>query len=146
MKSIATEITIQGAPDRVWAVLTDFRKYPDWNPFIREASGDVTIGARLTVRIHPPDGRPMTFRPVVRQAAPGRELRWLGHLGFPGLFDGEHLFRLEPVGTGQTRFMQSEQFRGLLVPLMPQRVFDNTRRGFDEMNRALRDVVEGARA
>lgn len=146
MKRIETEITIRGAPDRVWAALTDFGRYPEWNPFIRQASGLVAIGARLTVRIHPPGGRPMTFRPVVRQAAPGSELRWLGHLGLPGLFDGEHVFRLDPLEAGHTRFTQSEQFRGILVPLVPDRVFENTRRGFDEMNRALRAVVEATRA
>jgi hypothetical protein len=145
VKSIATGITIRGTPGRVWAVLTDFRKYPEWNPFIREASGDVATGARLTVRIHPPGGRPMTFRPIVQQASPERELRWLGHLGLPGLFDGEHVFRLEPSGTGETHFTQSERFRGILVPIMPNRLFENTRRGFDEMNHALRAIVESGR-
>lgn len=129
----------------MWAVLTDFARYPEWNPFIRQASGDVAVGARLTVRIQPPDGRPMTFRPVVQQLSTERELRWLGHLGLPGLFDGEHVFRLEPVGADRTRFTQSERFRGLLVSLVPQGVFENTRRGFDAMNHALRAIVEDTR-
>ena len=51
MRRIETEITIRGTPEQVWSVLTDFRTYPDWNPFIREASGQVKTGARLTVRI-----------------------------------------------------------------------------------------------
>ena len=119
MRSIETEITIRGTPEQVWSVLTNFQKYPDWNPFIREASGEVKTGARLTVRIHPPDGRPMTFRPTVREASPSRELRWLGHLGLPGLFDGEHVFHLEPAGAGKTRLRQNEEFRGMLVHLFP---------------------------
>lgn len=146
MKSIETEITIRGTPEQVWSVLTDFRKYPDWNPFIREASGEVKMGARLKVRIHPPDGRPMTFRPTVREASPNRELRWLGHLGLPGLFDGEHVFQLAPAGAGQTRLRQNEEFRGMLVRLFPNSMFEKTRRGFEEMNRALRATVESAYA
>lgn len=146
MRSIETEIAIRGTPERVWAVLTDFRKYPEWNPFIRDASGELAIGARLKVRVHPPDGRPMTFRPTVQQASSARELRWLGHLGLPGLFDGEHVFRLEPIGPGQTLFRQSEHFRGILVHIAPNRLFESTRRGFEEMNRALRAIVENARA
>jgi hypothetical protein len=146
VKSIRTEITIRGTPEEVWSVLTDFRKYPYWNPFIREASGEVKAGARLKIRMHPPDGRPMTFRPTVREASPGRELRWLGHLGLPGLFDGEHVFHLEPSGAGQTRLRQDEEFRGMLVHLLPNSVFERTRRGFEEMNRALRAIVEDPHA
>ena len=130
----------------MWSVLTDFRKYPNWNPFIREASGEVKAGARLEVRLHPPDGRPMTIRPTVREASPGRELRWLGHLGLPGLFDGEHVLQLEPAGAGQTRLRQSEEFRGMLVHLLPNSIFEKTQRGFEEMNRALRATVENTYA
>ena len=142
MRRIETEITIQGTPEQVWSVLTDFPRYPDWNPFIREASGEATPGARLTVRLHLPDGRPMTFRPTVRNASPGYELRWRGHLGLPGLFDGEHVFRLEPAGAGRTRLRQTEEFRGILVHLAPNSMFERVRRGFEEMNRALRATVE----
>ena len=84
----------------------------------------------------------MTFRPTVREASPSRELRWLGHLGVPGLFDGEHAFQLEPTGAGQTRLRQNEEFRGVLVHLLPNSLFDKTRRGFEEMNRALRTRAE----
>ena len=87
MKHLETEITIRGTPEHVWSVLTDFTKYSDWNPFIREASGEAKTGARLKVRIHPPGGSPMTFRPTVREAVPGRELRWIGYLWLSGLFD-----------------------------------------------------------
>ena len=84
----------------------------------------------------------MTFRPIVREASPGRELRWVGHLWLPGLFDGEHLFRIEATGDGHARFRQSEQFRGLLVPLIPSVMYERTRRGFEAMNRALKERVE----
>lgn len=84
----------------------------------------------------------MTFRPTVREALPARELRWLSHLWLPGLFDGEHVFRIEPPGEGQSRLRQSEQFRGVLVPLFPTAMYERTRRGFEAMNRALKERVE----
>jgi len=144
MKSIETEITIAATPERVWSVLTDLAKYADWNPFIRQASGEVRAGSRMQLSIHPPGGRAMTFRPTVREASPGRELRWLGHLGIPGLFDGEHVFTLEAAGVGGTRLRQSEEFRGALVHVLPRSVFERTRRGFEAMNQALKAVVESA--
>ena len=142
MKNLETEIRITGTPEQVWSILTDFGKYGQWNPFIREASVEVMVGSRLRVRIHPPDGSAMVFRPTVKEASVGRELRWLGSLLLPGLFDGEHRFRIEPVGEREVRFRQSEQFRGVLVPMFPSSMYERTRRGFDAMNRALKERVE----
>jgi len=39
----------------------------------------------------------MTFRPTILKAEPERELRWLGRLLLPGLFDGEHVFEIEQI-------------------------------------------------
>jgi hypothetical protein len=41
----------------MWAVVTDFAAYPEWNPFIGRISGDFQEGARLEVRIEPPPWR-----------------------------------------------------------------------------------------
>src|SRR2546427_656795 len=90
---------------------------------------DVLIGATGT--------RPMRFRPTVKAVIPNRELRWLGRLGLPRLFDGEHIFQIEPLGSMRTRFIQREQFRGLLVPFLARSLNRDARRGFEEMNRAL---------
>ena len=86
----------------------------------------------------------MAFQPTVRIASAGRELRWLGHLLVPGLFDGEHSFRIEPVADREVRFHQSEQFRGILVPLFPASIYEKTRRGFELMNLALKERIETA--
>jgi hypothetical protein len=84
----------------------------------------------------------MTFRPKVLNAEANRELRWLGHLLVRGLFDGEHSFTLVPLGETRVRFVQREVFRGLLVPLFSGGLNRDTRRGFEEMNRALKERAE----
>lgn len=136
MKAIDTHIDIAAPPDAVWSILTDFPSFGQWNPFIVEISGDVVEGRPLEVRLQPPQGRAMTFRPKLLRVRPARELRWLGHLGPPGLFDGEHIFLIEPTETG-VRFTQREEFRGVLVPLLWRRLDTRTRAGFEAMNQAL---------
>ena len=79
-KTIATEIEIDADPDRVWEVFSDFDAYPTWNPVIKSVKGDTAVGSKLEVRIEPPEGRGMTFKPTVRASEPGREFRWLGKL------------------------------------------------------------------
>jgi len=137
-KQIRAEIEIEATPERVWEILTDFADYPQWNPFLVEASGVAAPGERLTVRMRPVGGRPMTFRPTVREADPPRRLRWLGRLVLPGLFDGEHSFTVEPLGAGRVRLVQQEEFRGILVPLLARSVDRGTLAAFELMNQALK--------
>jgi hypothetical protein len=143
MRELSTHIEIEATPDRVWAILTDFEAYPEWNPFIRSIEGDATPGAKLAARIAPPGGRAMTFKPTVLEATPGRALRWLGHLLAPRIFDGEHSLRIEPLDDSRVRFVQSERFSGVLVPLFGK-TLEKTERGFVAMNEALKRRAERA--
>ena len=142
MREISTEIEIAATAGKVWAILTDLNKFADWNPFITEAAGEVKSGSKLTIRIEPPGGKSMTFKPIVTRVAPEREFRWIGRLMIPGLFDGEHIFKIETSDENSVRFMQSEHFRGLLVPLLWRSLEPKTRQGFNEMNAALKTEVE----
>jgi hypothetical protein len=141
MREISTSIQIRAPADRVWSLLIDFASYPSWNPFIREIQGDPLTGHRLKVRMGEEGGSEMTFRPRVLVSQPGQELRWLGRLGIPGLFDGEHRFVIAPSEGGVT-FTQSETFRGLLVPLLWKRLDRGTRPMFSRMNEVLRTRAE----
>jgi hypothetical protein len=62
----------------------------------------------------------------------------------PGLFGGEHSFVIQPLGENRVRFVQREAFRGLLVPLFARSLDNSTLRGFEEMNRALKERAEAA--
>jgi hypothetical protein len=139
---LRSEIEIAASPDRVWSILTDFPSYPAWNPFVRRISGSSIKGTRLEAHLQPPGGRGMTFRPTVLAAEPGRELRWLGHLGVSGLFDGEHRFQIEPLGDDRVRFVQEEHFSGLLTPLILRKIGNSTLLGFAAMNEALKARAE----
>ncbi|MGK2285049.1 SRPBCC family protein [Pedomonas sp. V897] len=136
MKTIATTLHIAAAPERVWAVLTDFARYPDWNPFIRSIDGPLEAGGRLAVEICPPGQKGMRFRPRVLAVEPARALRWKGSVLIPGIFDGEHVFRLEPR-EGGTLLHHGETFSGVLPALMPARSFAPVEAGFRSMNEAL---------
>jgi hypothetical protein len=141
-KQLRTQVDVDATPERVWQVLTDFAAYPQWNPFIVRAEGDARRGERLTLRMQPVGGRAITFRPTVLEAAPGRRLRWLGHLLVNGIFDGEHSFTIEPLGEGRARLVQQEDFHGLLVPLMARSLDRRTLPAFELLNQALKRRAE----
>ena len=74
-------------------------------------------------------------------AEPDRELRWLGRVLLPGIFDGEHAFVIEPQANG-CRLRHEETFSGLLVPAFGA-MLDDTARSFADLNAALKRRVEG---
>ena len=137
MRLIETATDIRAPAARIWSILTDFSAYPVWNPFITAAEGELHPGAQLKITIAPLGHRPMTFRPVVLVVTPDYELRWLGRLLMPGLFDGEHAFGLEQQAE-TCRFLHAERFSGVLLPLLSEGLIEAIRRGFESMNAALK--------
>jgi hypothetical protein len=142
VRTIRTEVGIDRPAAAVWAILADIDRWPEWNPFAR-ASGRLALGETLQVEVRPPGQRPMRFRPTVVRLDPGVEVRWLGHLGVPGLFDGEHGFRIEAEGDRRCRFAHFETFKGVLAGPILWLAGDATRRGFEAMNLALKARAEG---
>ena len=141
--TLTTAIDIAAPVSRVWDVLTDFPAYTQWNPFITSIVGNASPRLRLRVRIHPPGGRALVFKPVVLRVEPERELAWRGRTIVPGLFDGEHVFLLERRGAA-THFVHQEHFSGMLVPLLRGSLSTATRQGFEAMNAALKARAEHA--
>lgn len=139
---IKTQIVINATPAKVWKVLTDFQKYPDWNLFITSITGNQKVGSQITVSIASPEGKRLTFKPTVLTFEYNKEFRWLGRLLFKGVFDGEHKFELIDNGNGTTTFNHSETFTGVLVGLFKKRLENNTKKGFELMNENLKMRIE----
>jgi hypothetical protein len=144
VRRLRSEITIEASAERVWDVLTDFAAFPDWNPYLREASGKLAVGEKLAIDMRPPDGMGMTIKPKVVKIEPNREFRWLGHFLMPGIFDGEHIYEIESTGDTSCILVQREKFGGFLAPLMLAMVAKSTERGFNAMNQALKERAEGS--
>src|SRR5215207_3059356 len=111
---------------------------------MRRVNGQPEVEEQLVVRMRPSGTRGLTFRPTLMKAEPNHQLRWLGHLLVPGLFDGEHIFEIEELDRDRVLFIQREVFKGLLVSLLARSLDRDTQRGFEEMNRALRERAETA--
>lgn len=142
MATITHSIEIDAEATRVWDVVADLPGYAAWNPFLVDGAGDVVESGRLRLRMRF-GRRSMTFAPTVQEVDEGRRIRWLGRFGLPGIFDGDHVLDIQPIGAGRARFTQREEFRGVLVPFMG-RLLRSTDAGFRAMNEALKIRVEGA--
>jgi hypothetical protein len=140
---IKTEIAINATPARVWDVLTDFPRYPDWNPFVLRVEGAVRQNARIRYRFEMPRGVRIWTAATVPGFQPERELRFSANVLTPSLFRGDHYFALESTGQHGVIFHHGEVISGLLFPIV-QLVLENFGPPmFLALNGALKRRAEG---
>jgi hypothetical protein len=141
MQTLHAQIDIEAPAERVWGIVADFTRYPEWNPFIIEASGQLRVGSRLDVSIRAPGMKPVHFHPRVLDYRPGWGVRWKGSLWVSGLFDGRHSLVVQPLDETTSRFTTHEEVSGILLPLLG-RAMKASQQGFEEMSRALKERAE----
>ena len=141
MKEICTKIIINASPIVVWNIITDFENFGKWNPFIKKISGVPKEGNTIQIFIKPPNSNGMRFEPKILKYEPEKEIRWLGKLWIPKIFDGEHSLTIRKVDENKILFIQKEQFKGLLIPLFTN-MLEDTKSGFIMMNEKLKQKAE----
>ena len=144
MREIHTEMIIGTSAERVWNVLTDLAAYPEWNPLVREAKGELVVGKTLRVKLAL-GKRSVPIKPKLLRVEPNRALAWRGSLPIPGLFTGEHTFEIISETPTQIRFHHWEKFNGLLVPMVGK-MLEQTKRAFEQFNVALERRATAAAA
>ncbi|HSS62719.1 MAG TPA: SRPBCC domain-containing protein [Candidatus Limnocylindrales bacterium] len=114
MKYFEARSSINASPERVWAVLTDGDRFPQWDSGIDRVEGKIEPGAtiKLFVKVNP--GRAFPLK--VTEFAPARRMVFTG--GMPlGLFRGVRTYTLQPNGSG-TDFHMREEYTGPLLGMI----------------------------
>jgi hypothetical protein len=140
---IVTVSSTVDAPKReVWAVLTEFDDYDQWNPVITSASGEPRVGAELDLELTLPGSEPEELDAEVLIARGERKLRWQDRLVLPGVRDWEYEFVLEPLGPGRVEVVQVLHSEGLLAPFTDE---EAAREGLRRIGAALAGRVASRR-
>lgn len=146
MQEILTSIEINAPKERVWDVLTDFSKYDDWNPVIRNFAGALQEGAPVKFKIRL-GNKQLPINASLLGVEELRDLRWRGPRSSIGgrFFSGEHYFTIEELDAGRVRFVHGEKFKGWLMPLLWKRLEAQLTPRYAEVNEALKARAEAAR-
>lgn len=74
MPTITTAIDVDAPRDAVWTVLTDLEAYPDWNPHVTSAEGELREGSTLELRVDRIGAKPQETTVNVPDVDPDRRL------------------------------------------------------------------------
>jgi hypothetical protein len=136
---IYTDIVIRSPREVVWDILTDFGRYPDWNPFFVQASAQFRVGGRIDVTEVLANGKRLRFGATIADIEQGKTFQWEGRFLLPVLWHGRHVFSLHECGAGETLFIHREIYAGIASPLFG---LDRVAPCFEQMNRALKRRAE----
>jgi hypothetical protein len=103
MLKLVEETTIRAQPDAVFRVMTDFDRYAEWNPWIREARGAAKEGEVVAVKVKL--GKTTTsVEHRILTSVPGVELRWCDMGWFTKIAYGERARFLQPLPGGKVAY------------------------------------------
>jgi hypothetical protein len=139
-----TSVDIAAPPERVWRVLADVARYPEWNPQITAIRGPLTVGAPFEEHVASATRGAVVLRPTLLAFDAPREFRWAATLLPLGLLRAEHAIRLEPLPGGATRVHNTERHTGALAGVA-HRQLAAEEPGYHAMNRALKARCEAGR-
>lgn len=117
--TVAADINVP--PDKVWAILTKPDDMVRWNSTLTSIEGDIALGGIVKMQVPEAPGR--TFKVKVTRFVPNEEMVW--RQGNPVLFLGVRTYSLRSNADGSaTRFQMTEEFSGLMLPLIAGRLPD----------------------
>ncbi|MCA9606703.1 MAG: SRPBCC domain-containing protein [Myxococcales bacterium] len=134
----AVATTIAASPEKVWALLTDVPRMPEWNSTIEHAEGAIAPGQRVKLRVAIAPDR--TFDLSVDEVVAPSRLVWSD--GFRPMFRGVRTYSLTPTDGG-TRFEMVEELGGLMLPMIGRSLPD-FRESFEAYAADLRRAAEAS--
>ena len=150
-RAVGAATEIDAPLDKVWSVLTDVDRYPEWNPFTVSVRTDFELGSPVDMQVclrgrRRSDGTPKTMHQVeyVTSYVEGSRISWGVNVG-PGWFiTADRWQQLTDLGAGRTRYETVDEFTGVGVDLMLLMMRKHMARGFAEVAAALKARCEAS--
>lgn len=135
-KSAHSELIIDESSEKVWEVLTDFEKYPEWNPTMKLVKGEVKENNKVVYQFTQDEQNQYDITAKVVKIIPNELLNQNG--GIPLVLTYNHRYILEPQGN-KTKVTIHEDYGGIGVNFWsPKKV----EQAYKRLNSALKKRVE----
>ena len=138
MRELRTEIEIAASTNKIWSILTDLERWGKWNPLVDTASGNTSLGSKLSITMRCEDGKDdPKYTPTITDFEKPKFFRWRATMMAGFLFTNDKIFELVETDSG-TRLIHTEAFSGIFVPLF----WGKLREGILPMLKTMNDALK----
>jgi hypothetical protein len=135
-------LEIEAPIARVWEVIADLDRYPEWNPFVVAVRSSLEVGAPIVMRVRVLPFFAQPQRETVLECLPERRLCY-GVEGIPlNALRSHRYHELRPEGPERTYYCSHFELDGWLAPLTRALLGRRLERGFAAATRALKERAE----
>jgi Regulator of chromosome condensation (RCC1) repeat len=137
-----SEARIAAPAARVWEVLMDLPRYPDWNPYTIAMQSTLQIGDPMIMSVKMSESLTLEQTEYIRVLEPGHKVCWGIDTDSPEFNSGERCQWLEELPQGGTLYVTEDLIEGTANPLVTALFGDAVENGFDAVALALKEHLE----
>ena len=137
-------LEIDAPAERVWQVIVDLDRYPEWNPFVVSCRSTLEVGSPIDmrVRVFPFFAQPQ--RETIFEHVPGRRLCYGVPRNATGALESRRCHHVEALGPARSRYTSRFELEGWMAPVVRALLGGCLRRRFGEMSAAIGTRTESS--
>jgi hypothetical protein len=137
-----SESNIHAPAEKVWSVIMDLDKYPDWNPYTIGMKSTLQIGDAMVMQVKMSELLTIEQTEYIRVLEQAHKVCWGIDTDTPEFNSGERCQWLEPLPDGGTHYVSEDLIEGTANPLVTGLFGDAVQNGFDAVAVALKKRCE----
>ncbi|HXK24608.1 MAG TPA: SRPBCC domain-containing protein [Myxococcota bacterium] len=134
---IVHTVEIAAPAERVWQVIVDLDRYPEWNPFVVACRSSLRVGEPIDMRVRVMPFFAQPQRETILEHEPGRRLCY----GLPrrgsGALVSRRCHEVESLGPERTRYVSCFELEGWMEPGVRTLLGRRLAQGFAAMSAAI---------
>ena len=123
--------------DRVWEVVCDLPRYPEWNPFVVSCASTLAVGDPIQMRVKLFAAWAQPQRETIFEHEPGRRLCYGLPPGQLGALASRRSHEVTPTSASSSRYVSHFELSGWLAPLVAWLLGRRLAAGFAAMSAAI---------
>jgi len=137
-----SESRINASSEKVWAIIMDLDRYPEWNPYTIAMKSTLKIGDPMVMSVKMSELLTIEQTEHIRVLEEGHKVCWGIDTTTPEFNSGERCQWLEPLPEGGTRYITEDLIEGTANPLVTLLFGEAVQNGFDAVALALKQRAE----
>lgn len=136
------KITINAPAEKVWDILVDLEKYPEWNPFTYKVEGKVALGEPVTLYVQMKENDQRVQKEEVCVVNKPNHLAWKMSMISPFILAAQRDQLIEKIDEQSCTYESIDAFQGLLTPVVMASFKQHIEAGFNALAKALKERAE----